>query len=197
MSIQVKNINNILVIRCFDETDFHKYLDEIEKLLDLPLFNKECFYPKAFFDFGCRNLNENELAKLLLLLKEKKKVVFCGVNMDKKKNSIDMYSHILRNGDEIHIYNKTLFLSSIHSGSSIYCHDDVYFLNDVKGHIILMHNDVKVYGHHFVNAKISIGSLSMQNLTTSSFTSIYYKDHRIVSVYEEDEDGKNDNYYFR
>ena len=52
MSIQVKNINNILVIRCFDETDFYKYLDEIEELLDLPLFNKECFYPKAFFDFG-------------------------------------------------------------------------------------------------------------------------------------------------
>ena len=44
MSIQVKNINNILVIRCFDETDFSKYLDEIEKLLDLPLFNKECFF---------------------------------------------------------------------------------------------------------------------------------------------------------
>ena len=25
--------NNILVIKCFDETDFQKYLDEIEKLL--------------------------------------------------------------------------------------------------------------------------------------------------------------------
>ena len=197
MSIQVKNINNLLVIRCFDEMDFHKYLDEIDKLLDLPLFNKECFYPKAFFDFGCRNLNENELEKLIALLKEKQKVIFCGINMDKKKKSIDMCNDILRNGDEKHVYNKTLYLSSIHSGSVIFCHDDAYFLNDVSGHIVLMHNDVKIYGHHFKNAKISIGSLSLQNLTTSSFTSIYYKDHRIVSVYEEDEYGKNDYFNFR
>ena len=194
MSIQVKNINNILVVRCFDETDFQKYLDEIEKLLDLPLFNKECFYPKAFFDFGCRNLNENEFSKLLNLLKEKQKVIFCGINMDEKKKSIDMYSDILRNGDEVHIYNKTLFLSSLHSGSVVYCHDDVYFLNDVKGHIVLMHNDVKVYGHHFQNAKISIGDVALHNLTTSSFTSIYYKDHSIISMFEEDEYDKN-NYY--
>ena len=194
MSIQVKNINNILVVRCFDETDFQKYLDEIEKLLDLPLFNKECFYPKAFFDFGCRNLNENEFYKLLNLLKEKQKVIFCGINMDEKKKSIDMYSDILRNGDEVHIYNKTLFLSSLHNGSVVYCHDDVYFLNDVKGHIVLLHNDVKVYGHHFQNAKISIGDVALHNLTTSSFTSIYYKDHSIISMFEEDEYDKN-NYY--
>ena len=104
---------------------------------------------------------------------------------------------ILRNGDVKHVYNKTLYLSSVHSGSIIYCYDDVYFLNDVSGHIVLMHNDVKVYGHHFKDAKISIGSLSLQKLTTSSFTSIYYKDHRIVSTYEEDEYDKNDYFNFR
>lgn len=197
MSIQVKNINNILVIKCFDETDFHNYLIEIEKLLDLPFFLKDGFYPKAFFDFGSRNLNENELSQLLVLLKEKQKVIFCGINMDKKMKSIEMCSEILRNGDIKHIYNKTLFLSSLHSGCIIYCYDDVYFLNDVKGHIVLMHGDVKVYGHHFENAKISIGSQSLHNLTTSSFTSIYYKNHSIVAVCEEDVYGKNDYYYFR
>lgn len=196
MSIQVKNINDILVIRCFDETDFHNYLVEIEKLLDLPLFYKDGFYPKAFFDFGSRSLNENELNQLLMLLKEKQKIIFSGINMDKKTKSIDMYSDILRNGDVKHVYNKTLFLSSIHSGSVLYCHDDVYFLNEVKGHIILMHSDVKVYGHQFNNAKISIGSKSLHNLTTSSFTSIYYKDHKIVTMYEEDDYGKNDYYNF-
>ena len=60
-----------------------------------------------------------------------------------------------------------------------------------------MHKDVKIYGHHFKNAKISIGSLALHNLTTSSFTSIYYKDRRIVSVYEEDEYGKNDYFDIR
>lgn len=196
MSIQVKNINNILVIKCFDEIDFNNYIVEIEKLLDLPLFCKECFYPKAFFDFGSRTLNENELEQLLMLLKRKRKVIFCGINMDKKNKSVEMCNEILRNGDEKHVFNKMLFLAPIHSGSVLYCHDDVYFLNEVKGHIVMMHNDVKIYGHRFKNANISIGTHVLHNLTTSSFTSVYYKDHKIVTVYEEDEYGKNSYYNF-
>ena len=80
---------------------------------------------------------------------------------------------------------ETLFLGIVNTGSYVYCYQDVYFLNTVKGTIVAMNEDVKIYGHDFQKAQIIINQQCLHDLTTSALTSIYYKDNQIILAKEE------------
>lgn len=73
----------------------------------------------------------------------------------------------------------------MNTGSYVYCYQDVYFLNTVKGTIVAMNEDVKIYGHDFQKAQIIINQQCLHDLTTSALTSIYYKDNQIILAKEE------------
>lgn len=196
MNIEVKGINDVLMMKCNEKAYFQDIMNDLEKLLEQPIFNQEGYFPRAFFDFGCRQLEDSEILLLISLLKQKKKVLFEGISLPRSYNHIDMKKESVHNGEEVYIYHETLFLGSIHTGGYIYCYDNVYFLNEVKGMIIAMNSDVKIYGHHFSHAQIIINRKVLQDVTTSAFTSIYYKDNEIVCIEEDDYD-KNHCFDFR
>lgn len=185
MNIEVKGINDVLLMKLNQNCSFESILKELDMLLDQPIFQQEGFYPRAFFDFGCRVLEEKEIIELLTLLIEKKKVIFDGISIPYHRNQLMIQRQQLHNGDEIFIQNETLFLGVVNPGSFVYCNDNVYFLNTVKGTIVAMNEDVKIYGHDFQNAQIMINQKTLHDLTTSALTSVYYKDNEIKVVKED------------
>lgn len=188
MYIEVKGINDVLVMKCRNDIDFEMILNELETLLEQPLFQQDGYYPRAFFDFGCRFLNEYEILLLIDLLKRKKRILFEGISIPQTYHHVQIYKEHIRNGEEVFITQETLFLGVVHSGSYVYCYEDVYFLNEVKGTIIALNSDVKIFGHHFNHAKVMINRKCLHDVTTSAFTSIYDMDNDIVCMKEENYD---------
>lgn len=191
MNIEVKGVNGILVMKVNQNCTFEIFLDDLNMLLEQPIFQQDGYYPRAYFDFGCRQLQENELKALILLLKEKKKILFDGLSLPNIQNQLEIKRQQLHNGEELFIQNETLFLGTVNPGSYVYCADNVYFLNTVKGTIIAMNENVKIYGHDFQNAQIIINQETLHDLTTSALTSVYYKDNQILA---KKEDGYEQNY---
>lgn len=196
MNIEVKGINDVLILKCYHKTSFEVVLNDLNELLEQPIFQQDGFFPRAFFDFGSRKIEEYELVQLMNLLNEKKKILFAGLSLPYTYHQISMRSEQVHNGDEITVYNETLFLGVINTGGVIYCYSDVYFLNEVKGTIVAMNGDVKIYGHHFTHAQIIINQKPLHDMTTSAFTSVYYKDNDIICI-EEDTYDKNNSFNFR
>lgn len=194
MSIQVKGINDVLVLKMSDYTDIDCQLKDLETLLDQPLFNQEGFFPRAFFDFGCQKMKEEDLLKIIMLLQNKKKVLFDGISLPRKNHQLNIRRCQLRNGQEIFINEETLFLGVVNPGSFVYCYDNVYFLNKVKGNIVMMKEDIKIYGHAFENAQIVINQNSLHDLTTSALVSVYYKDEEIKVEKEDTYEQNNCDY---
>ncbi|MEG0277490.1 MAG: hypothetical protein RR630_10725 [Coprobacillus sp.] len=193
MLIEVKGVNDILVMKITKECDFDFILNELDTLLEQPIFNQDGYYPRAFFDFGCRHLKDDELARLIEMLQVKKKVIFDGISLPHTQNEVEIKREQLHNGEELVIYNETLFLGIVNPGSYVYCYDDVYFLNAVKGTIIAMNENIKIFGHDFQNAQIVINQETLQDLTTSALTSVYYNDGNIIV---NKEDGYEPNYCY-
>ena len=65
MNIEVKGINGILVMKVNENCTFQQFLDDLNQLLEQPLFQQEGYYPRAFFDFGCRVLAIDEVHSLM------------------------------------------------------------------------------------------------------------------------------------
>ena len=160
MNIEVKGVNEILMMKVNPHCLFEEVLNDLNMLLDQPIFKQDGYYPRAYFDFGCRLLKDDELKSLIVLLKAKKRVIFEGLSLPKKEHALSIQREQLRNGEEIYIENETLFLGTVNPGSYVYCHDNVYFLNTVKGTIIAMNENVKIYGHDFQKAQIIINQQS-------------------------------------
>ncbi len=53
MNIEVKGINGRLIMKVQENCSFDQFLEDLDQLLDQPLFIQEGYYPRAFFDFGC------------------------------------------------------------------------------------------------------------------------------------------------
>lgn len=185
MNIEVKGINGILVMKVNENCSFHVFLKDLDKLLDQPLFLQEGYYPRAFFDFGSRIVSNEELEQLLLLLNHKERVLFDGMTLPQKSQHVLVKKEQLHNGEEIFVDQETLFLGAVNPGSYVYCYQNVYFLNTVKGTIVAMNENVKIFGHDFQNAQIIINQQSIHDLTISALTSVYYKDNQIILAKEE------------
>lgn len=185
MNIEVKGINGILVMKVNENCTFQQFLDDLNQLLEQPLFQQEGYYPRAFFDFGCRVLANDEVHSLMDLLMRKEKVLFDGMTYHQQPHQVHIRKEQLHNGEEIIINHETLFLGIVNPGSYVYCYQNVYFLNTVKGTIVAMNEDVRIFGHDFQNAQIIINQQTLHDLTTSALTSVYYKDNQIILTKEE------------
>lgn len=185
MNIEVKGINGILVMKVQENCSFHQFLEDLNQLLGQSLFLQEGYYPRAFFDFGCRVLSDDEMEQFLFLLTNKERILFDGMTLPQQPHHIHMRKEQLHNGEEIFIDQETLFLGIVNPGSYVYCYQNVYFLDTVKGTIIAMNEDVKIFGHDFQNAQIIINQQTLHDLTTSALTSVYYKDNQIILAKEE------------
>ena len=197
MSIEIKSINDILILKCSETDEFQNIINELEKLLDQPIFQQDGYYPKAFFDFQCRQLKNDEMNQLIELVIRKKKVLFEGVSLPQKIHQIEINKKTIRSGEEIHVYHETLFLGKINAGSYIYCYKDAYFLNEVRGKIMTLHHNVKIYGHHFTNAQIVMNNKVLHDVSTRTLTTFFDDGQDIRFIKEEQNYGENHRFNFR
>ena len=179
MNIEIKGINDVLVIKVNEKCSFDAFLSDLSTFLDQPIFQQDGYYPRAFFDFGCRQLEENDLIKLISMMKQKKKILFDGFHVLPTSQSVSIFKNQVRNGQEIYLHKETLFLGSVNPGSYIYCYGDVYFLNSVKGNVVMMNENVHIYGRDFEHAQIIMNQEKIHDLTTSALISVYYKDNQL------------------
>lgn len=187
MGIVVKGNNDILIFRCKIDNNFENIIQEIEELLDKPLFIQEGYFPKAFFDFGCRYLTEEQVEKLINVIFVKKRVLFYGINLkEDKKNKVNVYSKVIHAGEIIEINEDTLFLNGLNRDAVVFSQNDIYFLGTVKGKIISNNQNIKIYGHNFDKATIKIMNKSLHDLTTFTSSMIYY-DNEMIFVEKEEE----------
>lgn len=190
MNIEVKGINDVLMMKMNKDCCFCDLLQDLDTLLDQPIFLQDGYYPKAFFDFDSRILSKNEMIDFLQLLKNKKRVLFDGMMCYQKQRHFDIIHQQIHNGEEIFIHHETLILGIVNPGSYVYCYDHVYFLNTVRGTIVMMNQNIKVFGHDFKHAHIIMNQYSLQDVTTSTLTSFYYRNHQIImqkeDCYEQD-----------
>lgn len=186
MSIVVKGSNDVLIFHCKIEDEFDGFLKELDELLDRPLFIQDGYFPKAFFHFGCRYLNEKEIANLIKLLFVKKRVLFYGVNLRKRNQKfVQINNQMIRSGEVIKVFDETLFINGLNKGGIIYTTKNLYFLGSVKGKIIGLHENIKIYGHCFENAQIQIMKHTLHDLTTYANVLIYDNNETIVVNKEE------------
>ncbi len=193
MLIEVKGINDALLIKFNENCSFDLLINELDMLLDQPIFISDGYYPGAYFDFGSRFLNEKEFYCLLNLLFQKKCILFQGLILPVKNHSMNVIYQTIHNGEEIHIYEDALFLSPIHPGGYVFIEKSAFFLNTVRGHIVAMNPNAKIYGQQFCDATIMINNSVIHHLTTSALSSVYYKDGQIVL--KEDEYEQNYSHY--
>lgn len=196
MNIEVKGINGTLLMKMNQQVSFQTLLDELNTLLDQPIFLQDGYFPRAFFDFGCRNVKDYEIEQLVRLLQNKRRLLFDGIVLPYHQRHLELLHDQVHNGEEIYVFHETLFLGVVNPGSYVYCYDNVYFLNSVKGTIIGMNENIKIYGHDFQNAQIVMNQQTLHNLTTSALTSVYYKDSHICTK-KEDGYEQNDCHYIR
>ena len=97
MNIEVKGINGILVMKVNENCTFQQFLDDLNQLLEQPLFQQEGYYPRAFFDFGCRVLAIDEVHSLMDLLMQKEKVLFDGMTYHQQPHQVHIRKEQLHN----------------------------------------------------------------------------------------------------
>lgn len=56
--IQIKGVNDYLLFILNDEVQEDDLLNELRQLLNSPSFKQSQYYPKAYFDFGKRDLTQ-------------------------------------------------------------------------------------------------------------------------------------------
>lgn len=174
MNIKIKSFNHKLLLFMNETCSYDVLLSDLKKLLESSFFEKSENVPKAFFDFKSRILTEDDVKQLMDLVNNNRKIIFDGISGVKKKDNIELYNSKIRNGEEVYIMNKTLFLESCNSGGFIYCYDDIYFLNKVKGVIVAYNQDIRICGHCFENVSIYMCGKVIHDVTFFSLSTIYY-----------------------
>ncbi len=186
MSITVKSYNGQLLFVMDDEISYENLIVDLESLLESPVFVSDGFFPKAFFDFKCRIMDEMKMEQLLQVLFEKQVVIFSGVKQDKKEqptlSKIKVINTTIHAGQELFLEQDTLIIGNINAGAVVNTRKKLYVLGKVEGYINATSKDSQINGQYFNNAHIRILGVSRHNFTSLELTMLYYNNK---SIYEE------------
>ena len=176
MYILVKNLNSRLIFVMNDEVQFNILLDELKSLLKQSFFKKEDYYPKAFFDFQCRILKEDEILAFFKVLVECQSLLFGGFVEKKtqKEQEIRMIEGSIHGGEVIEINEDTLITGKINPGAIIQLNAKLYVMQGVYG--IIESNNSQV----FKDATLRFFKKTIHHFTTFEMSLVYYKDDAIV-----------------
>lgn len=187
MYILVKNYNGRLIFICNDQISFEKLLNELKSLLKKSFFKHKDYFPKAFFDFKSRILNEEEMIALFQCLIETKCILFGGFVKEPEKDDkkIKVIDGSIHGGEIVYIDEDTLITGSVNPGAIIYVKAKLYILEEVYGTIEGIHERAAIYSQFFKNATIRFFGKSIHNFTSFTMSVLYYKDNEIVCDKEE------------
>lgn len=181
MYIKVKGVNDRLIFVFDDQTTFHNLIEELKSLLEKPIFKNDGFFPKAFFDFKSRILQEKEMAELLDVLFSMQVVIFGGLvgDEEKPKQKIKIIQRTIHAGEIITCHRDTLIIGHINAGAIVRFTSKLYVLGKIKGLVEGLYPDSQISGQCFENAHIRINGISRHDYTSLELTMLYYKDNDI------------------
>lgn len=181
MRIKIKSLNDRLIF-VFDEKEtFNNLMKELESLLEKPIFNNEGFFPKAFFDFKSRILEEDEVTLLFDILFSKQVVIFEGITgiKEDKKTKVKVINRTIHAGEVVNVHQDTLIIGHINAGAVVTFTDKLYVMGDIRGLVEGINKDCKISGQSFKNAHIRINGVSRHSYTSLELTMLYYRDNDI------------------
>ena len=182
MYILVKNLNGRLIFVMNDEVQFNILLDELKSLLKQSFFKKEDYYPKAFFDFQCRKLREDEILLLFEVLVECQSLLFGGFIEEKMedKPKIRIIEGSIHGGEVLDVQEDTLITGKVNPGAIIQLNAKLYVMQGVYG-IIESHSlKASISSQLFKEATIRFFEETIHHFTTFEMSLVYYKDDAIV-----------------
>lgn len=190
MYILTKIINNKIIFKMDDQIPYDQLLEELDKLLEQPKFKNAGYYPKAFFDFKSRIIEEKEMKQLLDLILNKQCIIFCGCTFESKiKNSfIKVINRTIHSGELLNIHDDTLLVGNVHQDAIITFDSELMVIGKVSGKLIATNKDSKLYGNNFDKASIRFVGSNRHDFTYYHPVMIYYKNN-LIHV----DKGDNDN----
>ena len=182
MHIKVKGVSGHLVFVLDDSQEVNNLIKELEGLLDSPLFKSNGFYPKAFFDFQCRILKEDEILAFFKVLVECQSLLFGGFVEKKtqKEQEIRMIEGSIHGGEVIEINEDTLITGKINPGAIIQLNAKLYVMQGVYGIIESNNSQASISSQVFKDATLRFFKKTIHHFTTFEMSLVYYKDDAIV-----------------
>lgn len=165
-----------------NEVQFNILLDELKSLLKQSFFKKEDYYPKAFFDFQCRILKEDEILAFFKVLVECQSLLFGGFVEKKtqKEQEIRMIEGSIHGGEVIEINEDTLITGKINPGAIIQLNAKLYVMQGVYGIIESNNSQASISSQVFKDATLRFFKKTIHHFTTFEMSLVYYKDDAIV-----------------
>ncbi|RHM62406.1 MULTISPECIES: hypothetical protein [Coprobacillaceae] len=181
MYILVKGLNGRLVFMMDDEVDFHILMKELKSLLKESLFVSKDYFPKAFFDFKSRILNESQMKTFLHIILESQAVIFDGIAIEKAKpvQHMKLIDRTIHAGEIITVYEDTLITGQINPGAIVYFKSRLYVLKGIMGTVEGINENAIVSSSCYKNANIRYFGNVRQDFTSLEMTLFYYKDKQI------------------
>lgn len=187
MYILVKNYNGRLIFIFNDQISFDKLLNELKSLLKKSFFKHKDYFPKAFFDFKSRILNEDQIIALFQCLIETKCILFGGFvrKEEKEDKKIHIIDRSVHGGEVLHINEDTLITGTVNPGAIVYLHARLYVLKGIYGTIEGVSEHALISAKSYKNATIRFFGKSIHNFTSFTMSVLYYKDNDIICEREE------------
>lgn len=184
--IQIKGVNDYLLFILNDEVCLDILFDSLQTLLSSPSFYSKNYYPKAYFDFGNREVTLDLFYKLMYILDNQQKVVFCGFEEKKKrKHTILHITKTIRNGQIHQEKEDCLFEGKINPGGVLLVYGNLYVLGSCLGRIELIGSQVSCSISKMVDGSISINGASLHHLYVDEMTTFYEENGEIKMKQEE------------
>ena len=181
MNISIKGKNDYLIVQVKKTISIEEGLDALEALLDKMALTSHGFYPKALFDFDCRNLNQLQFKRLMKLILEKKSLLFAGfVESIEEKKEMTFVDRSIRNGEILSIQEDTLIHGQINPGTLIYVEDHLYILGKISGTFVLMNEHATISGSYFDHVAIYFKDQFLQELTSFSQLNLYIENGKLI-----------------
>ena len=186
-SIQVKGINDYLLFILSDEVSDDQCLEDLEKLLCSPSFQKENFYVKGYFDFGNRKFNRPLFEQLMVVLKKTHVVLFCGVSgRTEEKRRLNHFSGIIRNGEVYTSSEDLLFEGKINPGGHLVVHGRTYVIGKCLGMIEVLGKDASINASDLRHASLKINENRIEDVSVDRLT-VFFEDSGQIRCMREDD----------
>lgn len=184
--IQIKGVNDYLIFLFDDEVCDDILFDSLRAMISSPSFKKKDFYPKAYFDFGKREVNHTLFLKLMSILEECESVLFCGfAGKEKKKKELLHIAKTIRNG-EVEIYKEdVLFEGKINPGGHLIVYGNLYLLGSCQGYVEIIGDNVTCSASSLHGASVQINQYRMEDVSINEMTVFYVEDGVIQMKQEE------------
>lgn len=181
MLIKVKGVNDQLVFMMDEHAKFHKLMDELESLLEKPMFQNSGYFPKAFFDFKGRFISDFEIKELLHILFKKQVVVFDGIAPIQPPSSSKMLviQRTIHAGEHLILDQDALITGHINPGGIVTFTNKLYVLGKVSGMVEGLNSYSSVNGQCFDHAHVRINGTSRHDVTSFELSVLYYRDSKI------------------